>query len=267
MHPWLLYTGPLRLPTYFTLLMIGFALGTFVLRREALRDRIPVRDVMDAALWMLPSALVGARLVHVVVEAPGYYAQHPLDALSPLAGWVFYGGALGGILAVVAHARYRGHDPWRLLDHFTLATALGLVFGRLGCLGGGCCFGRVADWPLGVAVPWAIRYYRRGQLPEELVAVPLHPAPLYEIGLVLVLFVALSRLRERQRFAGQIFLAFLATYGVGRSLIEVFRADVERGLFLGGWLSTSQIIGIATALAVAIVWRDRATRCIPSSST
>jgi len=266
MHPWLLYTDAFRLPTYFTLLMIGMAVGSAVLRREALRGGLDHREVMNAALLAVPAALAGARAMHVVVEAPGYYWSHPLQVFSPLGGWVFYGGALGGVLAVIGWARWRGLDPWSLLDVFSVATAFGLVFGRLGCLGGGCCYGRVADWPLGTAVPWAVRYYRRGQLPEELLSVPLHPAPLYAIALALGLFVVLSSLRARQRFPGEVLLAFLALYGVGRSLVELFRADVERGLFFGGLVSTSQIVGLLTAAVAAIAWWIRARRCTPSSS-
>jgi len=186
--------------------------------------------------------------------------------LSPAGGWVFYGGALGGVFAVIAWARWRGLDPWSLLDVFSVATAFGLVFGRLGCLGGGCCYGRVADWPLGAAVPWAVRYYRRGQIPEDLLSVPLHPTPLYAGVLALVLFVALSWWRRRQRFRGEVLLAFLVLYGLGRSVVELFRGDVERGLFFGGMVSTSQIVGLTSAV-IAGAWWIRMRRCTPSSST
>ncbi|MBW1877486.1 MAG: prolipoprotein diacylglyceryl transferase [Deltaproteobacteria bacterium] len=267
MHPWLLHTDVFRLPTYFTCLMIGMALASGVLRREALRGGLDHREVMNAALLALPAALAGARVMHVLVEAPAYYWSHPLQVLSPMGGWVFYGGALGGVLAVAGWARWRGLDPWQLLDVFSVATAFGLVFGRIGCLGGGCCYGRVADWPFGVVVPWAVRYYRRGQIPEDLLSVPLHPTPLYAVAIALALFVFLSFLRGRQRFGGEVLLAFLVLYGLGRSAAELFRADVERGLFFGGLVSTSQLLGLTTAAVAAATWWIWARRCTPSSST
>jgi len=267
LHPWLLYTDTLRLPTYFTMLMVGFALATFVLRREALRDGAAPRQTMDAALWAVPAAIVGARAAHVLLEEPAFYWQHPWSAFSPAGGWVFYGGAVGGLLAIVAFARHRGLDAWALLDRFAVATPFGLVFGRLGCLGGGCCFGQPADFPLGRPVPWAIRYYHRGTLPDALLAVPVHAAPLYAIGLALLLFVGLSTWRARQRVAGEAFLAFLLFYGIGRSILEIFRADAERGVYLGGWLSTSQALGLASAVVAFVLWRIRVARCIRSSST
>ncbi len=257
MNPWILYTDAFQLPTYFTSLMVGFALATFVLRREALRDAADPAETMTAALWALPAALVGARAAHVLVVAPAYYWANPLDVFSPVGGWVFYGGALLGLFAIVAWARAGGRDPWALLDRFAPATALGLIFGRLGCMGGGCCFGRPADWPFGVEVPWSVLYLRRGQLPEELLAVPLHPAPVYEMLLAFALFLGLSALRARQRFSGQAFLAFLLLYGVGRSVVELFRADFTRGMFFGGALSTSQIVGLSTAALALALWRQR----------
>ncbi len=260
MNPWLLYTEPLRLPTYFTLLMIGFSVGTFALRREALRDGDAPRETFDAALWAVFGALFGARAAEVLLVAPAFYWANPWRALSPQAGWVFYGGLAGGALTVAAFARSRGVSAWRLIDRFAVATPLGLVFGRLGCLGAGCCHGRVADWPLGEAIPWAVRYTRRGRVPEELLAVPLHPAPLYAIALALSVFVALSWLRGRQRFEGEVTLALLTFYGLGRSAVEVFRGDVSRGLYAGGLLSTSQAIGLSTAALAAVVWWRRSAR-------
>jgi phosphatidylglycerol:prolipoprotein diacylglycerol transferase len=135
------------------------------------------------------------------------------------------------------------------------ATAFGLVYGRLGCLGAGCGYGRPATWPFGWEVPWSIRYYRRGLLPEELLAVPLHPAPLYESLGCLVLFVALSKVRATQTFAGQTALSFVLGYGLLRVVVEAFRADVIRGVYAGGWLSTSQLISLGLVACVPLIWR------------
>ena len=90
---------------------------------------------------------------HVIIEQPRFYAQHPELILSPDGGLVFYGGLAGALVAGLSYARRVGVSGWLLADIYAPATALGLVWGRVGCLGGGCCFGRPADWPLGVVVP------------------------------------------------------------------------------------------------------------------
>ena len=100
-----------------------------------------------------------------------------------------------------------------------------------------------------------MRYYRRGLLPEDLLAVPVHPAPLYEALGCLLLFVWLSRLRRRQAFAGQVALAFVGGYAALRIAVEWFRADAERGVYLGGWLSTSQLLSLAALALLPALWR------------
>lgn len=264
MHPWLVYTELVRLPTYFTCLMLGFALATVVLRREALREGMAPRAIMDLALLTLPAVLIGARLTHVALVAPRFYWSEPLEILKiAYGGFVFYGGLGSGGLMMLAWARRTGTSPWRLGDVFAPATAFGLMFGRLGCLGAGCCYGKPASWPLGIEVPWSIRYWHRGHVPDDLLAMPLHPSPLYEALLACGIFVVLGRWRRRQQVEGEVLLGFLALYGVGRSVLEVFRGDVTRGLYVHGLLSTSQIIGLCSAiLAISLlVWRRR--RALP----
>jgi phosphatidylglycerol:prolipoprotein diacylglycerol transferase len=248
-HPWLLHSEHLRIPTYFACLMVGFALSTLVLRREALRSGVPVRQVMDLALWTTPFALVGARLAHVVLVAPAYYWQRPAELLDLTeGGMVFFGGLAAGAMVLLRFCRVYGLSAWTMGDIFAPATAFGLVFGRLGCLGGGCCYGKPTR------LPWGIRYHHRGHLPDEMLATSLHPSPLYEALFALALFVGLSRMRARGHAPGQVLLTFIGAYGLGRAVLEILRADVERGLYLGGTLSTSQIIGLCCTTLVCTLY-------------
>lgn len=263
MFPWLVYTESFQLPTYFTCLMVGFALSLLFARREALREGLAPREVLDAVFWLLPAALVGARLAHVMLVDPLPYLADPLLALRPTGGWVFYGGLMGGVVAGWTYARRAGISLARLGDCFAPAIAVGLIWGRLGCLGGGCCFGRPADFPFGVPVPWSVIYTARGHLPEEYLAVALHPAPVYAMLHATWLVLVVSRIRARQRFEGEAILSFVGLYGLGRTVLEVFRADRARGLYFGEWLSTSQIIGLLTAAVAFGLWargRSASTR-------
>ncbi len=264
MQPWLLFGEWLTIPTYPAVVAVGIALSTIVLRREARRDGLSVRLVMDAVFVALLTAIAGARFFHVLVEAPARYLAEPLAVFSPDGGWTFYGGLLGGLLGVTAVARWRGENPWRVLDVAALAIPFAQATARMACLAAGCCYGRLADWPFGWAVPWGVTYHRHGQLPEELLAVPLHPAPLYLSMMCLVLFVGLTWLRQRQRFDGQILAALLVGYGAGRAALDSFRGDVERGLFFGDRISAAQVAGVLTVVAGVLLWR-RLARCTPSS--
>lgn len=268
MHPWLLYTEQVQLPTYFTCLMIGFSLGTAVLRREARREGRSTRQVFDLALLAVPMVMLGSRVFHILFIEPDFYRANPVEVFNLRhGGFVFYGGVVFGWLTIAAFAAYRRLSAWALGDIFAPAVAFGLIFGRIGCLGAGCCHGRPASYPFGVDVPWSVLYLRRGHLPDALLGVPLHPAPLYEITLALLLFVGLSAARARQVAArqagarswpaGTTTLLFVLGYGLGRSLIEQFRADDQRGLWFGELLSTSQALGLSSAAIAALVLAAR----------
>jgi phosphatidylglycerol:prolipoprotein diacylglycerol transferase len=255
MHPWVYHGDWVHLPTYLTCLAVGLWAATFAVRREALRSGLPVGVVMDLVVWLVPTVLVGARLLHVVWVAPRFYAMEPWAAVAyAYGGFVFYGGFGAGALLLWRWARWQGLDPWALADVFAPGTALGLVFGRLGCLGAGCCWGKPITWPFGVALPWGVRAYARGYLPEPLLGTSLHPTPLYEALGALVLFVGLSSLRARRPVPGSAALAFVAVYGVLRTCLEAFRGDAERGVYLGGWVSTSQVVGSVSAVVAVALW-------------
>lgn len=264
MHPWLIYTDSLQLPTYFTCLMLGFALALAFVRREALRSELSPKVVLDAVFWLLPAALIGARLAHVILVDPDTYVRDPMLFFMPTGGWVFYGGYVGAMVAGWRYAVRRGVSWAQLVDCYAIAIPFGLIWGRLGCLGGGCCFGRSADFPFGVEVPWSVIYTARGHLPDEFLAVPLHPAPVYAMLNAAILVLIIGWIRRHQRFDGEAMLAFVGLYGLGRSVLEVFRADASRGLYLGGWLSTSQIIGLFTAGVAFALWTAWRRSSIPS---
>ena len=96
-------------------------------------------------------------------------------------------------------------------------------------------------------------------------ALAVHPTQLYEAGAELSLFWLLVLLRPHKRFHGQLLLIWLAAYSVIRSIIEMFRGDKERGVYI---LSTSQFISIGVILAAAaIYWHLRSKRVAASSAT
>ncbi len=349
MYPWLTSPdGYFPLPSYFTLLMVGFMLATYIAFRLSKSQGIDPDDLLDLALYMLIAGLIGARLLHVLadghltdyvnlclnpldVEVPSFIHVpcaddadcvkreagelcHPAaltcrparDCFAALKFWhgglAFYGGFVLAIFVGLRFLKRRGIAFLKMADLCSPVIAMGLVFGRMGCLLAGCCFGLVTDLPIGLEFPGDARPVdAQGRCPqnydllttesgqkvcvigspalaqhvkEERLSVParhslsVHPTQLYEAVFCLVLFAYLLFWRRRNvRFTGQVFWEFSLWYGVGRFVVEVFRND-DRGVWLGSSLSTSQIIAIPfIALAlVALVRGYRAPAVAPETS-
>jgi phosphatidylglycerol:prolipoprotein diacylglycerol transferase len=177
----------------------------------------------------------------------------------------FYAGGLtyyGGFLASSATAwwllKVDRFPFWKAADAAGMIVALGLGFGRMGCLLAGCCFGVTSESSWALVFPPgspASEWQAKAGLLERAYepSLPVHPTQIYEsaasfaIAAFLMLF-----LHERKRYDGHVFLAFVGLYAAARAVLEFLRSDDRGGL---GLLSTSQLIGIG--LIVAAVWLHR----------
>jgi phosphatidylglycerol:prolipoprotein diacylglycerol transferase len=244
----LLKIGPLTLRTYGLFVALGFFAAMHYLLRRAKRYGIAENRILDLLLYSIVFGLLGARIAYVLFNW-GFYATHPGDILRIWeGGLVFYGGFIVGAATVIAYTRlHRELKLWTLADLLAPAIALGHVFGRLGCLFAGCCYGQPTNFP------WALRYCN----PESLAPLnmPLHPTQLYEALGNLAIFVALDRYNGRRHAEGFAFAAYLALYALLRFLVEFLRGD-DRGAFIWG-LSPSQAGSIVAALIALFIFMLR----------
>jgi phosphatidylglycerol:prolipoprotein diacylglycerol transferase len=238
MHPILFELWGFPVYTYGVLLAAAYLLGLqFALMRARSRGLDPNR-VMDLGIWIIISALAGAKLLLLVVEWDTY-SRNPAEVLSLVrSGGVFYGGLILAV-AVAFWYMWRHRMPlWQVSDSFAPGIALGHVIGRFGCFFAGCCFGKPTS------VPWAVTFHSEyaAQNVGTPINVPLHPTQLYEAGaelLILVLLVATER--KGRPFAGRTFWGYMLLYGISRFIVEFYRGDV-RGTI--GMLSTSQFVSL-----------------------
>lgn len=242
--------------TYGFLLAIAFILALWMTARLAARDGLPKNRVYDLGLYILLSALVGAKVVMLITEwnepGGGWRRVFSLDLLS--SGGVFYGGLLFALPTSMLLMRI-WRLPWRkTADAFAPGIALGHAIGRLGCFSAGCCWGRPTDSWIGV---------RFTEKASELTGVPIDsalvPTQLIEAVVNLLIFAALLWLTKRRRFEGQVIFTYLMIYSAARFIIEFWRAD-PRGEAFG--LSTSQLISVVMfplALLLLIYYSRRKT--------
>jgi phosphatidylglycerol---prolipoprotein diacylglyceryl transferase len=238
MYPILFEVGGFPIYTYGVLMAAAYLLGLqFALARARARG-IDQNRIMDLGIWIIVSALVGAKLLLLVIEWEAY-GTSPWEMLTLVrSGGVFYGGLIAAVVVAIWYLRRHRMPVWSVTDVFAPAVALGHVVGRMGCFFAGCCHGRPTD------VPWAVTF--RSEYAAQNVGtpinIPLHPAQLYEAGAELFILGALLLTERKGRvFPGRTFWMYMFLYGVSRFVIEFYRGDV-RGMV--GALSTSQFVSV-----------------------
>ena len=248
MHPILFELGPATIYTYGVLLASAYLLGLkFAMVRAAKRGLDEAR-VLDLGIYIIISALVGAKLLLVVTDAKTFLSN-PAELLSlARSGGVFYGGLILAVAVAFWYIRKVGLPFWTTTDVFAPGIALGHVVGRIGCLFAGCCWGKPTD------VPWAVTFtspYAAANVGTPL-NVPLHPTQLYDAGAeALILLLLLSTEKRGRAYAGRTFWLYMLLYAVSRFVIEFYRND-PRGTVL--IFSTSQFISLVLApLAIVML--------------
>ncbi len=223
---------------YGLLIMAGCALSVAFAVYARRNADIPKQDIFFAACYAGVGAFLGAKLLYLALTIPGLLLERV--PLTPALlyelfayGFVFYGGALGGLGAIALYTRKYKLAYLPLVETLIPSVPLLHAFGRLGCYCAGCCYGIVAQPPWGV-------YFRSDSV--ALHGIPLLPIQLYESVFNLLLFVFLSLYARKPRPAGRILGLYLIAYAVARFVLEFFRFDAARGFLWG--ISTSQWIGL-----------------------
>ncbi len=241
MYPILFQLDGLTIYAYGFFLILGIVLAGILailrVRKEGLQ--IPFERIADLFFYSILSAIVGARILFVLINFD-LYRENPLRIFKIWeGGLVFYGGFILAIGVSIGYMRWYRLPVLRLFDLIAPLLALGLFFGRIGCTFAGCCYGKETS------LPWGTIFTDPNSLAR--LNIPLHPTQLYDAVNGLAIFLFLLWKEKRKAFDGQIFFVFLFFYSVIRFFIEMLRGD-PRGFLLKGLLSTSQGIGIFFAI-------------------
>src|SRR5437879_4393926 len=248
MYPRLLELGPITVYTYGVLLAAAYLFGLQLARIRATNRGLDANRVLDLGIYIIISALVGAKLLLLITDFKSFTAD-PRELLTlARSGGVFYGGLILAVVVALWYIRRVGLPLWTTCDVFAPGIALGHVVGRFGCLFAGCCYGKPTTKPWGITFtdPYAASYVGT---PLE---IPLHPTQLYEAGAeLIILIVLLVTERKGRPYPGRTFWLYMLLYAISRFIIEFYRGD-ERGVIMG--FSTSEFLSLLLApLALVIV--------------
>jgi phosphatidylglycerol:prolipoprotein diacylglycerol transferase len=250
MYPVLFQIGPITIYSFGAMMALA-ALGSawvvhLELKRRGYNPELASTMVFAAAV----GGLLGARLLFIVEEWDNFL-RAPWSYIFTGAGFTWYGGFLGGALAVSWVVKKHG-IPWLVAaDIAAPALAIAYGIGRLGCHVAGD-----GDWGAVTEVPWGVAYTNAiiGWVdPTTGVPYPpgvrVHPTPIYEFLQSIAIFAVLWALRKKEYRPGTLFWLYLMFAGLARFTVEFWR--INPPVALG--LSEAQWFGLA--LMVIGVWQ------------
>ncbi|HEX6576529.1 MAG TPA: prolipoprotein diacylglyceryl transferase family protein [Gemmatimonadaceae bacterium] len=253
-HPVSYKLGPLQFTGFGFAMLMSFVIGQIILQREMQRrgqDPQPGGDMVFAAVI---GGLLGAKIYYAIL-------MQDMSSLTSRSGFVFWGGLLGGIIAVTGVVVKKRLGIARVSDSVAVALPAAYSIGRTGCWAVGDDYGKPWNGPWAVSFPEGAPpstvanmqsafgvHFPPGTPPNEVVAV--HPTQLYEVLMGAIMFFIILRFRKQPHGEGWLFGLYCLLAGIERIIVEFFRAKDDRFF---GTLTLAQMIGVGFAV-FGIAW-------------
>jgi len=262
-YPFIIHLGPLEITGYGLMLMVAFLTGGWLIARQLRENNLREDYAADMVAAAVVGGIIGAKLWYVALTRdPG--------ALFSRGGLVWYGGFIGGALAVILNG-WRLRVPLRWTMQLAApALAAAYALGRVGCFLVNDDYGQPTNLPWGVKFPngsppsTAANLHAFGVTlspgldPSTVMTV--HPTQLYEVAAMLVAFAVLWVLRKKGRPVGWLFGIYLVFAGIERFLVEIVRAKDDRLLGPFTVAQLASVILVALGALLMVMWRRGPSR-------
>ena len=267
MYPRLFSIGPFTVYSYGLMLGIGFLVASVILTRELHRKGFDPNMGSTITLFAIVFGIAGSKILYLL-ESWKYFVKDPIGMTFSPGGLTWYGGFILATIAIMLYVRRKKVPFLKICDAAAPALMLGYGIARIGChLAGDGDYGMPTDLPWasvysnGTYPPsYAFRefpeivkkYGVNGVVPDTL---PVHPTPVYEFLLGVVIFYVLWKLRKKYNVDGKLFMVYLILASVSRFFVEFIRLNA-RVLF---GLSEAQIVSLVI-IALAVIGLSRIDR-------
>ena len=238
--------GPLTINFYGICIAVGLLLAVLYGCKRSKQFGFREDDILDGVLWVVPFAILCARLYYCVFKWELYKAKPSSILYIWEGGLAIYGGVIGAAIGVTVYCLVKKIKLPALLDLVALGFLIGQCLGRWGNFFNREAFGAETESFLRMGLfltpdrgfSYTERFY--------------HPTFFYESMWNLAGFVLLHFLSKKRKYDGQIALGYAAWYGLGRTFIEGLRTD---SLYIPGseTLRVSQLLAAVTCFAAVVV--------------
>jgi phosphatidylglycerol:prolipoprotein diacylglycerol transferase len=234
--------GPWDVPTFGLMLWVATVCAAIVLHYSFRREKIVDKhgqpaDALGIVAVTVVAGIIGAKLWHVL-DSPAEFQVDGWAVLWSTGGFAWFGGLVAGILALWLQGRQVGLRGLRMLDLASPAAAIGYAIGRIGCLTSGD-----GDYGIPSNLPWAMGF-PNGIDPTP-PGVRVHPTPLYECIVGIVLAWWLWKRGAKPRPTGELVGYYLLFSGIARFLVEFIRRNPK--ILLG--MSNAQLASLGSIAA------------------
>ncbi len=281
MRPILIQIGPIPIYSYGFMMAVAFLVADYLLTKEFKRLRLNVNYANEMVVLAVVSGIIGAKILFLI-ENFSDFLKSPLEMAFSAGGLTWYGGFILAFLVLFSYAKRKKLPILKVLDAVAPALALGYGIGRIGChLAGDGDYGIPTSLPWGTIYAngtlkptYALKnYFERfpelakkydyfeksskiigedkfGYITEFDTFIKLHPTPIYEFFLMVLLFLFLWYYRKRIKFSGQLFSLYLIFSSIERFFIEFIRLNPS--FFLG--LTEAQVISVLLFIAGVVMF-------------
>ena len=240
--------GPVSIHLYGMIIAFGLLLAVLYGCKRCREFGMTVDDLTDGVLWIVPLAIICARLYYCIF-AWDSYKDNPIEIFYIWnGGLAIYGGVIGAALGILLFARIKKIKVGAVLDVTSLGFLIGQSIGRWGNFFNREAFGSETDTFLRMGLYQAVN--EQGKLVVSSTMHYFHPTFLYESLWNAAGFVLLHFLSKKRKYDGQIALGYLAWYGLGRTFIEGLRTD---SLYWGNFRVSQLLAAITCFCGVALL--------------
>ena len=262
--------GGFEIAYYGMIIACGMILGLCIAMWVAKKTNQNPDQYFDVALYAIPIALIGARAYYVIFSWDQYKDNLIHILYFREGGLAIFGGVIAAVITFYVYVKIKKQNFWLMADTACVGLVLGQIIGRWGNFFNREAFGGYTNGLFAMQLP--LNAVRSSDVTQEMMEhlqtidgvqyIQVHPTFLYEnlwnIGVLLLLLLLLFT--KHKKFHGEIFLLYLAGYGIGRFWIEGLRTD--QLLLPGIKLPVSQVLSAVVAIvsiAVILIQRKRCT--------